>query len=152
MQHLAIFLIFNLIACNALTQNHVGNKAAGDMTIGGIHLFEFHAPGGGIGLGLKLLLVAAVALAILYWWMRRRAKKMVKRTLTNPLLANASAFTSANAFPAPTAPAAAQPIGAAYPLQPMHTCCRPSSSRYHRRRQETSDEEEPGHRVSARLP
>jgi len=93
MQHLAIFLIFNLIACNALTQNHVGNKAAGDMTIGGIHLFEFHAPGGGIGLGLKLLLVAAVALAILYWWMRRRAKKMVKRTLTNPLLANASAFT-----------------------------------------------------------
>ena len=54
MQQFHFFLILNLLALSlAATQDHVGNKVSGDQTVGGIHLFEVHAPGGGIGLGVK---------------------------------------------------------------------------------------------------
>lgn len=61
-------------------QSHVGNKVQGDQTVGGIHLFELHAPGGGIGLGIKVLLIGGLILAVLYWYMRRQTVKAIKRS------------------------------------------------------------------------
>ena len=74
---LCIFLL--LTGCLA-NQSHVGNKVAGDQSVGGIHLFELHAPGGGIGLGIKVLLIGAIVVAILYWYMRRQTIRAIRRT------------------------------------------------------------------------
>ena len=61
-------------------QTHVGNKVQGDQTVGGVHLFELHAPGGGIGLGIKVLLIGGLILALLYWYMRRPTIRAIRRT------------------------------------------------------------------------
>ena len=73
----ALYLIFASVSAN---QNHVGNKVGGDQTVGGIHLFELHAPGGGIGLGIKIMLIGGLVLALLYWYMRRQTIRAIRRT------------------------------------------------------------------------
>ena len=66
---------------NARGNNQVDAEVQGDQTVGGIHLFEVHTPGGGMGIGIKVMLVCVVLAIVGYWWLRRRAKKALQRTL-----------------------------------------------------------------------
>ena len=90
----------------------VDATVSGDQTVGGIHLFELHAPGGGVGLGIKIMLILAIAAAVGYWWLKRRAKKALQRTLQQgiPLQSIAS--------PLPT------PLQQLAPPAPVHASCR----------------------------
>ena len=55
----------------------------GDQSIGGVHLFEFHSPGGGMGIGLKTMLFAIIAAAVLYWCLKEKCRAILGR-YTNP--------------------------------------------------------------------
>ena len=61
---------------NSKTHNDVKQ---GDQSIGGVHIFEFHAPGGGMGIGIKLLIVAIIAVAVGYWCLKEKCKICSKR-------------------------------------------------------------------------
>ena len=101
-----------------LTSDFANNKVDGDQTIGGVHFFEVHAPGGGMGLGIKIGL-AIVLLALCIWlWMRYRAKLARRRRLLQPIL-TAAAETYRNQQ-IPMLPPPPHPHTATQPAQP---CC-----------------------------
>ena len=57
--------------------NNARNSGDGDQTVGGIHFFEIHAPGGGLGIGIKIMILLAilgVAVYCYYKWKNFRKK------------------------------------------------------------------------------
>lgn len=76
-----LFLSFVLILSASANKNtQVGNNHLnGDQNVGGIHFFEFHAPNGGSGLGVKILIVAVIAIAVAYWCIKQRIKKCYQK-------------------------------------------------------------------------
>ena len=68
--------------------NHKSTKTTndvqkGDQTIGGVHLFEFHSPGGGMGIGIKVLVFLIIAAAVIYWCLKEKCRLIASR-YTNP--------------------------------------------------------------------
>ena len=59
------------------TVNH--DVRRGDQAIGGVHVFEFHAPGGGMGIGIKLLVLTVIAIAICYWCLKEKCSIFARR-------------------------------------------------------------------------
>lgn len=64
------------------------NQVKGDQTVGGVHLFEFHTPEGGMGFGFKMMILLVVIVALIYWYVKRKAKSYVTNHL--PMVANAA--------------------------------------------------------------
>ena len=90
-----------LVACAKAKQTQVESTVEGDQTVGGIHLFEVHAPGGGIGIGIKVLIVLAIIGGLVYWYIRRKANKLRRQlNLVNPIIG--AAATATHTYPQPS--------------------------------------------------
>ena len=61
------------------------NVHRGDQTLGGVHIFEFHAPGGGMGIGIKILVLAVIAIAVGYWCLKEKCRTVASRLMTSPV-------------------------------------------------------------------
>ena len=71
---------------NTKTDTKTKNEVRrGDQSIGGVHLFEFHAPGGGMGIGLKTMLFAVIAAAVLYWCLKEKFRAIMGRYSNPPV-------------------------------------------------------------------
>ena len=90
MHFIILFVVFTVASAvldsNSLNQNfnHDNSRThndikKGDQSIEGVHIFEFHAPGGGMGIGIKLLIVAIIAVAVGYWCLKEKCKICTKR-------------------------------------------------------------------------
>ena len=120
------------------TAKNVQSSVEGDQTVGGVHLFEIHSPSGGMGLGVKFLLVLVAVGFIVYWCLRRKAKRF-KRSFAGQALQTVSSMVpqqQAPQFP-PGSPNAQVAIPQAppmfYPLAPV------PKRQKHRHRDYTSD-------------
>ena len=90
MHFIILFVVFTVASAvldsNSLNQNFNNDDSRthndikeGDQSIGGVHIFEFHAPGGGMGIGIKLLIVAIIAVAVGYWCLKEKCKLCTRR-------------------------------------------------------------------------
>ena len=57
------------------------NHLNGDQNVGGIHFFEFHAPHGGMGLGLKIVLFGGIAILVTYWCIKRQTQQALSQLM-----------------------------------------------------------------------
>ena len=79
--HISIIVFVSLyVTLTHTNQNNLDATVTGDQTNGGIHLFEVHAPGGGMGIGLKV--IALITVVALVWWIRQRYIKFRKSATT----------------------------------------------------------------------
>ena len=74
------FNVRNKVHSNVKTVNDVKR---GDQAVGGVHIFEFHAKGGGMGMGLKVLIFGVIAVFIAYWCLKEKCRTILPKS-TNP--------------------------------------------------------------------
>jgi len=88
MKNFIMFCVLVATSCATLDSNHIKKTtknvaSGGDQVIGGVHVFEVHAPGGGMGLGIKVLLLGVIAVAVGYWCLKEKCR-MITGRFTSP--------------------------------------------------------------------
>ena len=77
---LSAYIILTLLM-SVMGNIEVHSGVKGDQMVGGVHLFKIHSPLGEMDLGLKLLLLFAAVLAIVYWCLQQRTKKLARSSI-----------------------------------------------------------------------
>ena len=57
----------------------------GDQAVGVVHIFEFHAKGGGMGMGLKVLIFGVIAIFVAYWCLKEKCRTIVASYRNPPI-------------------------------------------------------------------
>ena len=63
----------------------VNDVKRGDQAVGGVHIFEFHAKGGGMGMGLKVLIFGVIAVFVAYWCLKEKCRTLVQSYRNPPI-------------------------------------------------------------------
>ena len=54
------------------SEKTINDVKRGDQALDGVHTFEFHAKGGGIGVGLKVMVFGVIAIFVMYWCLKEK--------------------------------------------------------------------------------
>ena len=76
------FDVTNKVRSNVKTVNDVKR---GDQAVGGVHIFEFHAKGGGMGMGLKVLIFGIIVLFVAYWCLKEKCRTLLHSYRNPPI-------------------------------------------------------------------
>ena len=89
----AVQVVHTVLDSNDIHQNFDVKKSEetindikrGDQSVGGVHIFELHAKGGGMGIALKIIIGAIIAISVAYWCLKEKCKSLVAAYRNPPM-------------------------------------------------------------------